>query len=319
MKRLFNSGEGATALLNNIAYTTGVSGDHWLSGLQVTPNTTDTSGIYVDVANGVVNVNDTEVNIASQKVQLSAASNDPYIAVIYADSNGMGAIEGAEAARDPSGASFPNLWSPAPDDGGNVPGVARATVIVDPSVADSTDLTSGDIRNYNAQGVEAVTTDSLPTDIGNIPDGDLPLQTEAQSAATFGGEAPNTWRTDYQSITLPSASGSLYSNGNGPPFYQVLIPAPASHRLAIHRVTLIARGNSVPPGVTARVSRQNPDTGDLYTTSQRFNENSDGSPLATSAGTANPQLFQFIVEIADSTDTSTDPLNATFRYELFEK
>lgn len=314
MERLYHSAEGATALLNNIAYTTGVSGDHWLSGLQVTPNTTDTSGIYVDVANGVVNVNDTEVNIASQKVKLSAASNDPYIAVIYADSNGMGAIEGAEAARDPSGASFPNLWSPAPDDGGNVPGVARATVIVDPSVADSTDLTSGDIRNYNAQGVEAVTTDSLPTAIGNIPDSDLPLQTETKETQQFDGSYPNEYRRDSFSVTVPSPMDQVPANG----FHRSAIALPPGHQLRLRRVTITDTTGSIDAGITAEVSWSvggGPIT--VYNSSNQFNENADGTPLATVNGPSNGfKAVRFVLD--NSADSESIPTSAAFFGEIVD-
>jgi hypothetical protein len=319
MERLFRAGEGATALQNNIAYTTGIGGDYWKSGLKVTPNTTDTSGIYVDVDAGVARINDSDVSYNAQKVgPLSAASNDPYIAVIYADVNEIDAYEGGEAARQPAGASFPNLWEPAPDDGGNIPGIARATVIVDPSVSDSTDLTAGDIRNYNASGAgDFVAEDDLEPSIEAL-DVDLtdPLETAVDNTLRLGGTHHNQWRSDTLSIDVPGQPEVIPGTDNSEPPQRKFLTVPPDHRFTLWRTSLNSNTGALENDITIQVVR---DTAsgqvEVFSTGATYEYGGNAGALASVAAQDTAARYEFRFQNANAAD-SARRYTALFRCQI---
>ena len=327
MQRLFKGGEGATALINNIAYTTGIGGDYWKSGLEVTPNTTDTSGIYVDVDAGVARINDSDVSYNAQKVQLSAASNDPYIAVIYADANGIGAIEGGEAPKRPTQAdpynddvegNFPGIWSPAPDDGSAVPGVGRAIVYVTPSVSDSTDLTSGDIRNYNASGAgDFVAEDDLEPSIEAL-DVDLtdPLETAVDNTLRLGDTHHNQWRSDTLSIDVPGEPEVIPGTDNAEPPQRKFLTVPPDHRFTLWRTSLNSNTGALENDISIQVVR---DTAsgqvEVFSTGATYEYDPNTGALASVAPQDTAARYEFRFQNANAAD-SARRYTALFRCQI---
>lgn len=155
MDTIVTAGEAADALRINQIHQSITKDAYWVSGGDVTPGTASTQ-IEVNVASGEANINSTSVTWASDSVVLSAANNDPRVDVVYVQEDGTltsvtGTPHSYRPNTDENGDPFTPApfehWEPSPDDGSNVIGLPLACVLVKPTTADSTDLTSAMIQD----------------------------------------------------------------------------------------------------------------------------------------------------------------------------
>lgn len=328
MRQLFENQHAVTALAQNIEYTSTSSGTFLRSGCQVTPNTTQTGTIVVDVESGSIALAsaDNPIGINSQSVELSPvpSNSDPDLTnarvdVINLTKNGASKVEGNVAVKRPTTADpyndavegqWPSLIAPRPDDGGLVDGVARAVVFLDESVSDSTDITAAMIRNYDAFGQAAITEATLQTAVENLND---PVAIEAQSAATFGGSYPNEYRRDPFSVAVPSPAEKI----PGGEKRRAFIALPPDHPFRLRRVSIMDVGQTVAPDVHATVTvRKGFGAVTVYDSTNEFEENNDGSPIATSNGpTSGFASVELAVENQGSQQTD-NALNAVFTGDI---
>lgn len=350
MRTIYHNDHAITALAQNIGYTATSGGPFWQSGLKVTPNTTNTQDITVDVEPGTINIGTQNqagetvrknVSIQGQSVKLSPVADNPdhengRVDVIYATPNGVDAIEGVEAVQRPTKAApfnddvegeWPSLWSPAPDDGGLVPGVGRAVVFLTPDVSDSTDISDHNIINFDAQGVaqDFIPRDGLRTAIENITYSELPIETSVTHARQLDigaeegvGISASDLAQQFGTVTVPSDAQALYGTNNpdGPSKYTVHMQFPDQYYLQLYRFSASAASTPMPNSATASVVWRRgfgPET--LYeNTTMSFEENADGSHIAAQAANEDSQLTFQIETNLDSGATS--PVSATFRYRL---
>ncbi|EMA42654.1 hypothetical protein C449_15968 [Halococcus saccharolyticus DSM 5350] len=312
-------------LLNGI-YTATSGGDYWKSGLEVTPNTTDTSSIYVDVSNGTINVGGEDVSLPSQKVELDPATNNPRIDVIEATANGVGVVKGNEAPKRPTDAedgqegTFPNIWQPAPDDGTLVGGVLRAIVYVRPSVSDSTGITAQDIRNYDVQGISGdfVAQTNLQPSIEAL-DVDLadPLDTTVENSQNLGGTFHNQFRRNYLTIQVPGKSETIPGTDNADDPQRSFLTVPPDHRFVVWRSSINSNQAVVENDISAEIVR---DTGSgqvsVYSTGQSVDYDTNGTG---NIAVADPQNDSYRLVFRFQNSNAADSSNrytATFRCSL---
>lgn len=336
MKALFSNSHAITAFAQNVAYTATSGGPFIQSGLTVTPNTTNTNAITVDVEAGVINVESTNdqgetvrenVSLGAQSVTLSAVPGDPDTAVgrvdvIYATENGVDAVEGEVAPKRPTQAGpfnddiegdFPGVWSPAPNDGSLVPGVGRAIVYTTPQVSDSTDITGADIVNFDAQGTaaNAIGRDELRPAIEDIDTDPDALQTTVQNSEGLGGQPHQHWARDFFSVSLPQNSQKIGANTT----LQKNITLPPDHELALWRTSLQSDSGVIENDVSLSVVRSDPDTANIavFSSSAEY-EQKPGSALARTVGqSVTTQLF---FRLNNPGDMTNEKYTAMFRAEM---
>lgn len=285
MKSLFNNQHGVTAFADNVAFTAASGGPMWKSGLKVVPNTTNTSAIVVNVEPGTVEINGSEVSIPNQTVELSPvpSNNDPAITnaridVIHATTNGIGVTEGVDAPKRPTKASpynddvegtFPSIWSPAPNDGGQVPGVGRAIVYVDENTADSTDISQTEIVNYDADGTaQGITQETLRESIEsiNLTSPSDAIQTTVKNSRHLGGMYHNQWRRNFFTINVPGSRKKVPTSG----FDEKYLTLPPNHTFRVWRTSLSADGGGIESDISLEIveNRPNGSSIQLYETSK---------------------------------------------------
>lgn len=329
MKRHIQNGEGVRAFAKNLIYNA-LDGPTWESGLQVTPNTTDTSGIFVDIGDGAINVDGEPISHPSQKIELSAAENYPYIAVIDVTTAGVGKVEGNEAPKRPNSTqddtegTFPNIWSPVPDDGGLVNGVGRALVYVRPSVSDSTDITDADIRNYNVSGLNAVSVDDLRGVIEALDTSSESIDTSVRNSDRLGGEPGGRIQRNYFTVNVPAIQQQIPGTQATDPFLEKRVVLPPGHRFRIWRTSLISDMDTNPGNISIQAVRYT-DSGivEMYSSGASADYDTDGfSPLFNSAagfGTnQTQQTLGFRVRNDSDTQQSGAKFSATFLCDMMD-
>lgn len=162
METIVTAGEAADALRINQIHQVQTGQAVWISGGSVTPGSSSTQ-LTVSVASGEATINDTSVQWASDTVGLDSASTQPRVDVIEVrEDASLHAITGAPNAYRPNTDEDGNTitpapfqhWEPAPDDGTNVLGMPLACVLVEPTMADSTDLTTDHIQDRRLDGAD---------------------------------------------------------------------------------------------------------------------------------------------------------------------
>lgn len=341
MRALYQNGHAITALAQNIEYTATSGGPFWQSGVAVTPNTTNTQQITVDVEPGTINVEITNnagetvrknVSIGEQSVTLSAVPDDPdtevgRIDVIYVTENGAAAVEGEVAPKRPTQASpfnddiegdFPGIWSPAPNDGSLVPGVARAIVHVTPQVSDSTDLTDADIVNFDAQGsaTSAIGRDELRPAIEALDTDPNYLDVDVTNAGHVGNTTANQLRRNYFTVELPGEFTTIpAASGGSPGEISTGVVVPPDHRFTLWRFSMAERqGPTVENDLTVQIVREAASGASVAvyeSTGQAFDYAESTGSIASTAAANDARVFTFRVLNSNQAD-STGEYNATF-------
>lgn len=155
METITQAGEAADALRINQIYQVQSREAYWISGGSASPGSSSTE-IQVDIEAGEARFSGSKTTWAATTVALDAASADPRVDVVYVQSDGsFGVVTGTPHTYRPNQDEDGNAmtpapfehWEPSPDDGGNVLGHPICCVLVEPGMADSTDLTTSHIQD----------------------------------------------------------------------------------------------------------------------------------------------------------------------------
>lgn len=155
MQQIVTAGTAADALRINQIYQVQRREAYWVSGGTATPGSASTQ-IEVDIEAGEAQFGGSSTSWATTAVALDSASGDPRVDVVYVQQDGsLGVVTGTPHPYRPNQDEDGNAmtpspfehWEPSPDDGGNVIGLPLCCVLVEPSMADSTDLTTSHIQD----------------------------------------------------------------------------------------------------------------------------------------------------------------------------
>lgn len=309
MDQIVDSGSAADALRINQLYQVQTRSGYWKTGGAVNPGSSTTQ-IEVDVEAGDAQVSGSAVSWSATSVALNAADTDPRVDVVYVRSDGtFGVATGTPHAYRPNTdengdpitpAPFEH-WEPAPDDGGNVPGLPLACVLVKPSVTDSTDITTSEIQDRrlaassNSEYVKGNGTDNGQVTI-TADDSDVVLKDSTDSVANY------LWRDHSQGTlkigspnAVPTLRERLNANGNAiDGVNNIEVTAPGGAALDL---TPISDGNKILWEITDGAAtnptdvygRTQPGSGTAFklgtsASGELFNIGMDGSASFTGGG-----------------------------------
>lgn len=293
MQTIIDTSDGADALLQNQLYTIAAGGNFWESGGSLSSGGSSSS-IKLSVSSVTVNIGGDSVTHGSQPVTLSATNSDYRSDVIYADSSGIGKVEGVEMAKLPSDNQFPSIWQPAPDNGSLVPGVPLWVVHIQPSDAASADIASWQMQNrrMNAETINTDAVISLLEDYDTAANG--PVQTTVQNSAALGGQSAEDWQQTSSALThaaeVPAGNRSV-----GPEMW-----VPAGYTLTVERCGVVSAERTGGASTRVRFYVRDQDTSP-GTQVVVTDEPSVRTPNATLDGGSGGK--QVLIDLVNDTDT----------------
>lgn len=232
MKTIVDIADGASALLINSIYNVATGGDFWESGGQISEAGSST-GIQLSVSAATVNIGGETITHGSQPVTLSATSGEYRSDIVYADSTGIGVVEGVEMAKLPQYNRFPSIWQPAPDNGSLVPGVPLWVVHVTPEDAASGDIASWQFQDHRLNA-SSLSPAEVATLLGNYDTSNGAVDTTVTNAQKLSGMGGDTRAASY-GPTMFFETVPKQSPGSNHSFY-----VPASHEVHIFKWSVAA-------------------------------------------------------------------------------